>query len=736
MEGRERLLEDLNDPQREAVTHGEGPLLVLAGAGSGKTRVITRRVAYIIEARGVPVEAIMAVTFTNKAAREMQGRIESLLGGRTQGLAIGTFHALSARLLRREAPRLGLVRQFVIYDEEDSRRLVAQILREVGGETSGLSTAAIRARISHAKNRLESPRQVLEASRRGVEEMVAEVYARYETQLRSAHALDFDDLLVFPIRLFQAHPEVLTSYQGRFRHILVDEYQDTNHAQYRLVQLLAGQRGNLCVVGDDDQSIYGWRGADVGNILRFEEDFPGAKVLRLEENYRSTQTVLDAAHAVVERNRGRRAKRLWTRNSTGEPLGVIVARDRRDEARQVVARLRREGWPLGETLLLYRINAQSRALEEALIDAGVPYTLVGGVRFFERREVKDALAYFRILSNPADELSLRRAMTFPRRGVGEGSLTTVGEFAVQNGLTLYEALPKAGEVPGLRSDIAERMEEFYDLMEGYRERKEELPLPDLADNLLVEVRFIEALREEGDPQSEERAENVLELLGAMREYTRDEGASLEGFLEEVALIADIDRYEASLEAVTLMTVHSAKGLEFDYVFVVGMEEGLFPIHRAFEDPPAMEEERRLFYVGLTRARKQVVLSYARRGGGTSALTRGGMPSRFLTEIPAELLEAPLLGAWPELEGEVLQAWSGDETGFTPERAPVLELEYSQEFPFRRGERVRHGTFGPGTVTGLSGWGNDLKVKVRFDRGGEKKLVFRFANLEREGSEGG
>jgi DNA helicase II / ATP-dependent DNA helicase PcrA len=745
----------LNPAQREAVEHVEGPLLVLAGAGSGKTRVLTMRIAALIDRHGVPPDRIFAVTFTNKAAGEMKQRIGRLLDRDPSGLWIGTFHSLAARLLRREAELLGFSRRFTIYDEDDRLSLIRRLMERQGHSTKLFPPRAVQSVISAAKNRMIPPSEL--AAGGGFDrlaQVAAEVYSALGPALKGANAMDFDDLLLHPLTLFREHPDRLRAYQSRFKFILVDEFQDTNRAQYELVRLL-GAHGNVCAVGDDDQSIYGWRGADVRNMQDFLKDFPGAKLVRLEENYRSTQVVLDAANGVIAENSGRIGKTLTTRRRGGETVTLVAAADERDEAEWVVRELQKRSaaadWQYREMAVLYRTNSQSRALEEAFRRAGIPYRLIGAISFYERREVKDLLAYLRLVANPADDEAFLRAVGVPRRGLGETSLSLLGQVATQWGKPLLETAAIADRVPDLRPNVREAFRNFASLIQEAA-RLEHLPPADLLEHLIRALNYEAVLHAEG-PEGADRWENVRELVASAANWSEevpadddDAATPLERFLAEAALLSSVDTVAGQEEGVTLMTLHTAKGLEWPVVVLTGMEHGLFPLARSEEQIGGLEEERRLFYVGLTRAKDKLYLTWARarRRGGE---LRPGMASRFLRAIPPGIIEerrttslwAPDWGAGQR--GSTGGQWSRGSSrasGFDSPAAPVprgpAEEESSQDAPrYVKGERVRHRRFGSGTIRGLTGTGRDLKVSVAFDDEeiGVKQLLVAYAGLERE-----
>ncbi|HEY8155993.1 MAG TPA: UvrD-helicase domain-containing protein [Myxococcota bacterium] len=713
------LLIGLDPEQRRAVETTEGPLLVLAGAGSGKTRVLTHRIAWLIAACGIPPEGILAVTFTNKAAAEMRERVEKLVGGEASAIWLSTFHSVCVRILRREIGHLGLSRGFAIYDESDSLGVVKEAQKRHGLDPKVSEPRRMLWRIDQWKNQGWLPAAAAEAALDFEDRRAAEVYASYQRLLTDANALDFGDLLLRTRDLFARFPEVLRHYRTRFQYVFVDEYQDTNRVQYELVRQLAGEHGNLCVVGDPDQSIYAWRGADLRNILDFENDHPGAQVVTLERNYRSTQPILTGASGVVAHNVARRSKSMFTDRQGGEPIGVIEARNDREEAqlvvRQLIAGVREEGRPYGHFAVFYRTNAQSRLFEEALLEYDIPYAVVGGVRFYDRAEVKDALAYVRLALNPTDPVALRRIVNKPARGIGGKATLRAEELARERGVSLLEGMQ------ALAADAADRAApKLRRFLELHAELARELPgrAPGDAIALVLERSgYLHKLEQEGGSEAEARTENLRELVAAAEDFGRanagDEGRSpLELFLDQVSLVSDLDAYDRREDRVSLMTVHTAKGLEFPVVFVVGMEEGIFPHSAALRDADGLEEERRLCYVAMTRAMERLVLTSAAerlRYGARS----WGVPSRFLREIPTEVLAAAPREA---------RAPSG----------PSLDYSYAQDDGagvVAAGLRVRHPIFGPGTILEVSGSGPGQKLRIRFERAGVKTVVARYANLE-------
>ncbi|MEP7175658.1 MAG: UvrD-helicase domain-containing protein [Gemmatimonadales bacterium] len=738
----------LNPAQQEAVDHLHGPILVLAGAGSGKTRVLTTRIARLIDRHGVPPDRIFAVTFTNKAAGEMKERIGRLLDRDPSGLWIGTFHSLSARLLRREAELLGFGRQFTIYDEDDRLSLIRRIMEQRGHATKLFAPRAVQSLISAAKNRMMPPSELAAGVSQfdRLAQVAADVYAALGPALKAANAMDFDDLLLHPLTLFREHPDRLKAYQAKFGFLLVDEFQDTNRAQYALIRHL-GASGNVFAVGDDDQSIYGWRGADVRNMQEFLTDFPGARLVRLEENYRSTQIVLDAANGVIAENTGRIGKTLITRRRGGETVTLLAAADERDEAEWVVRELeRRRGagdWSYGDMAVLYRTNAQSRALEEAFRRGGVPYRLIGAISFYERREVKDLLAYLRLTANPSDDEAFLRAVAVPRRGIGDTSLATLGRSAVQWGKPLLDTARGADAIAELRPNLRAAFQSFASLIDGVGRSAREQPPAGVLEEVIRAIDYEAVLHAEG-PEGADRWDNVRELVASAADWSEDvtedsDGTPLERFLAEAALLSSADTVVGDEAGVTLMTLHTAKGLEWPVVVLTGLEHGLFPLARAEEQPDGLEEERRLCYVGLTRAKDKLYLTWARarRRGGE---LRPGIPSRFLRALPPGLVEERrTTSLWaPDWRGGGAGRPPGGRAFGSARRPPAQPAppgeELSQDTPrYVKGERVRHRRFGSGTIQGLTGTGRDLKVSVTFDDAevGVKQLLVAYAGLERE-----
>jgi len=766
----ERLTAGLNPAQREAVLHVNGPILVLAGAGSGKTRVLTSRIARLIDVEGVDPRQILAVTFTNKAAGEMRERIGRLLGSEPAGMWAGTFHAIGARMLRAAAPLVQRTPAFTIYDSDDSLSVVKRLMERHDISTKQVSPRTIQAVISDAKNALVPPAEFERLAMDPIAKAASQVYRSLGEALQLANAADFDDLLVLPVRMLQQHPEKLEQYRRRFRYILVDEYQDTNRAQYQLIKLLGGEHGNVCVVGDDDQSIYGWRGADIRNILDFQKDFPGATVVRLEENYRSTPQILELANVVIRANTSRMGKTLRATRPGGDRITLVRALDERDEAEFVVeetAKHRSQSRPLGDVAVLYRTNAQSRALEESLRRHAIPYRLVGSVRFYDRREIRDLMAYLKLIANPSDDEAFRRAVAVPKRGLGETTIELLAEGSRARGVSMFEGASIGEVVTPLRQAARLALAEFIRLISSLRDRATEAAVDELLRELVEAIRYGDYLRAEG-PESAERLDNVRELITGAAEQVADELGEvglrpLDHFLQRATLVADIDGLGEDADAITLMTLHNAKGLEYPIVFITGLEDGLFPLAKAFDDPPLLEEERRLFYVGITRAERKLFLSHAeeRRRNGELMASR---QSSFLDDIPDGMLEKRGTIKVRSSGRAMMRAGSGfssfgrgygrgdriggdfDDIGPRPTPAarrpgmpvqgyaPAVAAEdESQDAPvFARGVRVKHRKFGSGTIAELAGSGRDAKVKVDFDDAsiGRKTLVIAQANLER------
>jgi ATP-dependent DNA helicase UvrD/PcrA len=722
----ERLLAGLNEPQREAVRHGGGPLLVVAGAGSGKTRVLTHRIAYLLATGAAQPGEILSITFTNRAATEMRERVEALVGGSARAMWLATFHSACARMLRTDAERLGYARGYTIYDESDSLRMLKRCASELGVDPKRYPPQAIRARISGAKNQLVDAAAFAEAQSGPFDEVVAAVYELYEKRMLEANAMDFDDLLVCTVRVMERFDDVRERWSGTFRHVLVDEYQDTNHAQYRLLQLLAGEHGDLMVVGDEDQSIYSFRHADIRNILDFERDFPEAEVVKLEQNYRSTQTILSAANAVVERNRERRPKRLWTDIEGGEPVRLSELTDEHEEARWVAGEIERlsseEDVRREDVAVFYRTNAMSRVLEDTLVRFELPYQVIGGTKFYERAEIKDAMAYLSLIANPADQVSFGRVVNSPRRGIGKTSQGRLASHANTTGSTIWDVAGEAEKVPGLGAAAIKAVSRFHETMEGLRARAESASVAELLEATLNETGYVEALEAERTIEAEGRIENLEELVGVAAEFDTNrqfEGAvdvpALEEFLQQISLYSEQDGIKDE-PAITLMTLHNAKGLEYDTVFIVGCEDGAFPHMRALEEGNE-EEERRLCYVGMTRARRRLYMTWARQRR-LFGRTEHNFPTRFAGELPDDLTERHVTGA----QGGI--GWDASSVQAEPSQSldpgPALEL--------RTGDDVVHASFGDGVVTAVEPGG---VVVVRFSGdASERKLMADYAPIKK------
>lgn len=711
-----RLLKDLNPPQLEAVKAVSGPLLVIAGAGSGKTRVLTRRLAYILYERLAEPDQVLAVTFTNKAAGEMKERVWRLLGGEIPSMGVSTFHSFCARLLRREAEALGYDSHYTIFDESDSLTLIKNCIEELGLSHSQFAPKAQRRKISNAKNRLIDAEAFAQSASGYFENATADIYRVYQKRLRECNAMDFDDLLSNAVRLLRDNKEIGRRYRERFRYIMVDEYQDTNRVQYLLLKYLVGEHSNICVVGDEDQSIYGWRGADIQNILDFERDFPGARVIRLEQNYRSTGVILDAATALISNNKVRKGKRLWTSKTGGKNLRLLLVDSAETEALAILDRLEEEQSMTGlkEMAILYRTNAQSRAFEEHLRRRNIPYQIVGGISFYQRKEIKDIMAYLKLIANIRDDVSFERVINYPKRGIGAKTVAEILSLARRDSVPAYEVLLRLGDYPELASR-AKRIEPFVALMEKFRRDKGGLPIDLLAANLVADLDLLEELRREDEIIGQTKIENIEALIEGMAEYARANGdATLENYLAEVSLFTDVDSYKEIEDKVTLMTLHTAKGLEFDVVFLVGLEEGLFPLARSLENPMELEEERRLLYVGATRAKNRLCLSCAttrHRFGQVESI-----PSRFIKEIPEELIDRIDLRTQRRHDGSSAASDKG------------VHYEFEGEEIMTAGRLVHHPTFGRGKILKSEGYGESLVLDIMFTGLGVKKIMARYAKL--------
>jgi DNA helicase-2/ATP-dependent DNA helicase PcrA len=732
------LVGSLNEMQQRAVLHESGPLLILAGAGSGKTRTLTHRVAYLMRERDVPASRIFAVTFTNKAAAELRDRLEKIVGSDDLPW-VSTFHSAGVRILRANIERLGFARNFAIYDDQDQERLLRECLRELNVSDEFLNARAAGNAIDAAKNRGVLPDDFPVHDPRT--EAIAKAYRRYQERLARSNALDFGDLLLHTTRLFQEHPDVLDRYRERLLHVLVDEYQDTNKVQYQLTNLLASGHRNLCVVGDDDQSIYRWRGAEVSNILEFENDYPDAVVIRLEQNYRSTQNILDAAGAVVACNQRRKGKTLWTENPRGDRIRLVRLGDDIEEARYIVDELQllqRDGVRLRDIAVFYRANAQSRPFEEALARRRMPYAMVGGVKFFARAEVKDVLAYLRVLDNPADALSAKRIINVPARGIGATTVERIATLEDEAGGFLA-ACALAVARGAIRAGAADKVGAFLRLIESFQRMRDELPLHELASRIIEESGYHRMLADDGTEQAQDRLQNLEEMVRGMEEYSASDQA-LQDYLEHTALVSDLDAYQSTDDRVTLMTLHSAKGLEFPYAFMTAMEEGLFPHSRSSNDDRDIEEERRLCYVGMTRAMKRLYLTHARRRR-TFGTPKFNERSRFLDEIPVELLEEIDLARasepmWeresrptPAGSPSIIRRPGGARVATAYENNEVRVVYDAPDDGLAVGRKVRHAEFGVGIVKGVEGSGDKRKATVLFQSVGLRKLILKFARLE-------
>ena len=739
------LLEGLNPQQSEAVTHSGGPLLVVAGAGSGKTRVLTRRIAYLMSRRNVDPYQILAITFTNKAAGEMKERVADLVGPIAKSMWVSTFHSACVRILRQEATRLGYSNSFSIYDSADSQRLITIVAKELNLDPKRYPARQFQSMISNAKNELLGPQDYLNAASNQFEQVVADVYAVYQQRLIRANAMDFDDLILKTVEVLQRYPEAKARFRSRFRHVLVDEYQDTNHAQYILVKELVGTElegqppAELCVVGDADQSIYGFRGATIRNILQFELDYPNAQTVLLEQNYRSTQNILNAANAVITKNESRKEKNLWSDAGSGAPLTGYVAESEHDEANFIadeIRSLQREGVSTpGDTAIFYRTNAQSRVFEEVFMRNALPYKVVGGLRFYERREVKDLLAYLRVLANVEDEISLRRIINVPKRGIGDTSLDYVNEFARNNNISFWQGLLRSNEIGSVPARAALAISEFTSMVSALAVLVEAKTKPSvIVEAALEQSGLLKELADSTDPQDEVRVENLKELVAVSMEYEErpfeelgeDEEISLAGFLEKVSLVADADEIPEGEDhggVVTMMTLHTAKGLEFPTVFLTGMEDGIFPHSRTLGDKDEIEEERRLAYVGLTRARQRLYISRAEYRS-TWGAPNYNPPSRFLDEIPEEVIE------WRNEGRSSLSPSFVTRSRVATTPPPRATGKKSVAMELAVGERVSHDTFGLGTVVAVAGAGDKAEATINFGQYGEKRLLLRYAPVEK------
>lgn len=726
------FLATLNDEQKDAATHIDGPLLIFAGAGSGKTKVLTCRIAYLLEQNIKPYQ-ILAITFTNKAAKEMSTRVRNMVGNVANAVWIHTFHAFCAKVLRIEMNSLPEYNNnFAIYDTSDTQNVIKTCLKELNIDDKQFTPSGVLSQISNAKNKLLDAKKFSDQSAGFYQKKIAELYVLYEQKLHLNNALDFDDLLLVAVKLFAQNPEILKKYQDKFMHVMVDEYQDTNRAQYLLAKMLTDRHKNLCVVGDADQSIYGWRGADIKNILAFEQDFPKAKIVKLEKNYRSTQNILNAANAVIKNNFARKDKALWTDNNCGDLISYYQANDDRDEARFVVEeiqKLARDKYKYGDMTILYRTNTQSRLFEEFLLKAGIAYTMVGGQKFYERKEIKDMLAYLKVVFNPQDTVSLQRIINVPRRGIGIATITKLQEYAQENNKTLFDVLVNSNEVIGLSSRFHEKLNSLSQMIKDFSLLAQTEPVEKVISAIINKTGYLEELANDNNPQSQSRIDNLQELLSVAKEFV-DSGEidNLENFLNHVSLVADIDSANLEDDAITLMTLHSAKGLEFPIVFLVGMEEGIFPHARTFNSEDEIEEERRLCYVGITRAEEKIFLSNARMRivFGKTVMYK---PSRFLDEIPCDLINF-IKKAQPASPHTLITIDVPKTNGKTTVSVPRSSVKSSAKEFFAVDEQVEHPKFGRGVVKVAKLINGGQELTVNFIQVGEKTLSTLYAPLKK------
>ena len=712
-------LSDLNPNQLEAVKATGGPILIFAGAGSGKTRVLTHKIAYLIEEIGLPPENILAVTFTNKAAQEMSERVTSLVQINTSKMSIGTFHSICAGILRQNIHHLGYTNSFTIYDSSDSKTLVKNIIKDMNLDPKQFDASSYQYMISSKKNMLMSPQDVAESAEGYIDEKLADIYINYQSELEKNNALDFDDLLILPIKLFNEHPNILDYYRQKYKYILVDEYQDTNKPQFQFINLLSEVHRDIFVVGDDDQSIYGWRGADVRNILDFSEQYPDSKVIKLEQNYRSTGNILDAAYSVVSKNESRADKKLWTENAKGSKIKLVECFDDRQEANKVLEMIFDSSFPKSEIVVLYRTNAQSRVIEDALRKNAVPYQIIGGVKFYERKEIKDALAYLRIVTNPDDGLSYNRVVNFPPRGIGKTSIDKINDYLNKNNLGYLDLnIEDLSIGPKQKKELGDFLS-FIKKLNGNKDR----PAIEILLDIINEIDLKNYYLNQPNVESHERWKNVEELITSIEEYSeQNKDKNLSDFLEEVSLLTDIDRHNTDYESITLMTIHSAKGLEYSLVFIVGLEEGLFPITSYSSLENDIDEERRLFYVGSTRAMKQLVLSYAKKRMKYGYEMILSSKSRFLDEIPLELLD---------IDGGNANIFASNRmaSNDSPQKKN-LNINYQTSSSIKVGDNVHHKVFGNGRVVQISGFGDTQQISIRFVGNVTKKLMKKYANLSK------
>tara|TARA_X000001036_G_scaffold343808_1_gene323431 strand:+ start:3646 stop:5799 length:2154 start_codon:yes stop_codon:yes gene_type:complete len=713
-------LSDLNPNQLEAVKTTGGPILIFAGAGSGKTRVLTHKIAYLIDEIGLPPENILAVTFTNKAAQEMNERVMSLVNVNTSKMSIGTFHSICAGILRQNIHHLGYTNSFTIYDSSDSKTVIKNIIKDMNLDAKQFDASSYQYMISSKKNMLMTPQDIAESAEGYIDEKLADIYANYQNELEKNNALDFDDLLILPIKLFNEHPNILDYYRKKYKYILVDEYQDTNKPQFQFINLLSEIHRDIFVVGDDDQSIYGWRGADVRNILDFSEQYPDSKVIKLEQNYRSTGNILDAAYSVVSKNESRADKKLWTENPKGSKIKLVECFDDRQEANKVLELIFDSAFPKSEIVVLYRTNAQSRVIEDALRKNAVPYQIIGGLKFYERKEIKDALAYLRIVTNPDDSLSFNRVINFPPRGIGKTSIDKINSHLSKNNLSYLDLQVEDLSIGPKQKKELDKFLCFINKMNNSKDR----PAIEILLDIVNEIDLKNYYLNQPNLDSHERWKNVEELITSIEEYSeQNKDKNLSDFLEEVSLLTDIDRHNTDYESITLMTIHSAKGLEYSLVFIVGLEEGLFPITSYSSLDNDIDEERRLFYVGSTRAMQQLVLSYAKKRMKYGYEIVLSSKSRFLDEIPLELLE---------IEGDNTNIFQPNRPA--PPRQSIQKkmgnINYQSTSTIKTGDNVHHKVFGKGRVIQISGIGDTQQISIRFVGNVVKKLMKKYANLSK------
>lgn len=740
------ILQGLNPQQREAALHVDGPLLILAGAGSGKTSTLTKRIAYLMHEHRVAPWSILAITFTNKAAREMRERVEKLVGTVAADMWVTTFHSMCVRILRREIEKIGYASTFTILDSADQLTAIKQCLSDLNLDSKKFEPRAILSHISNAKNMLQGPQGFAKRATDIFQQIAAQVYERYQKRLRSNNSLDFDDLIMKTVELFETDSATLEHYQNKFQYIHVDEYQDTNHAQYKLIKLLASKRHNLCVVGDSDQSIYGWRGADIWNILNFEKDYPDAVVIKLEQNYRSTKKILNAANAVIELNTQRKEKNLWSDKPEGDPIVLFRAMNEHEEAYFIMEQIQKaleDGFTYKDCAILYRTNAQSRVLEDVMVKSSVPYSIVGGIRFYERKEIKDVLAYLRLIANMNDEISLNRIINVPKRGIGDSTLEKIRAYAAANDMSMFAAMMEVEQI-GLAARFTKTIKDFVLMIRNLATQQQYLSVTELTDEMLKMTGYRAELKAEKTIEAETRLENLDEFLSVTQEFEkRYPGEGLLTFLSEVALVADVDSMTEDADSITLMTLHSAKGLEFPVVFLAGLEEGIFPHSRALDDPDEMEEERRLCYVGITRAEEKLYLTtcFSRTLYGQ---TRNNQESRFLKEVPQELLQQLgattrtgfAYGSGRSMGGGTVGGSAGG--GTVTRRTAAIGTHIPKGFgadlsiSWEIGDNVKHKSWGTGTIIERTGAGEDLELTVQFaSPTGVRKLLAKFAPITKE-----